>query len=187
MKQFFEFIPLIIFFVVYKMVDIYVATGSLIITTGLLLAYNYFKNGRVEKMQVITFLMVFIFGSMTLILHDDTFIKWKVTFVYVFFAIALLASQFIFKKPVIKQMLSKELTLPDNVWSNLNIAWAVFFTLLGLLNIYVAFNLSQEVWVNFKVFGLLGATLVFTVLSGIYIYQYLPKNDHQEKIEEADK
>ncbi|MEG3753855.1 septation protein A [Psychromonas arctica] len=181
MKQFFEFIPLIIFFIVYKMVDIYAATGSLIITTGLLLAYNYFKHGKVEKMHVITFLMVLIFGSLTLILHDDLFIKWKVTAVYALFAIALLASQYIFKKPIIKQMLGKEITLPENVWKNLNFAWAVFFFILGLLNIYVAFYMAEDVWVNFKVFGLLGATIVFTLISGVYIYKYLPKEEDKTK------
>ena len=180
MKQFFEFIPLIIFFIVYKMVDIYAATGSLIVTTGALLAYNYFKNGKVEKMHVITFLMVFVFGTLTLILQDDAFIKWKVTVIYALFSIALLVSQFVMKKPIIKQMLGKEITLPDKVWGNLNIAWAFFFLLLGLLNIYVAFSLPQEVWVNFKVFGLLGATLGFTVLSGLYIYKYLPNEDKKE-------
>ncbi|MEJ6078213.1 septation protein A [Vibrio sp. 1-Bac 57] len=183
MKQFFEFIPLIIFFAVYKMVDIYAATGSLIVTTGLLLAYNYFKHGKAEKMHIITFLMVLVFGTLTLILHDDVFIKWKVTVVYVLFTIALLASQFIFKKPILKQMLGKEITLPEKVWSTLNIAWAVFFLALGLLNIYVAFSLEQEVWVNFKVFGLLGATLVFTLLSGLYIYKYLPNEDKKKKVD----
>ena len=180
MKQLLDFIPLIIFFAIYKMVDIYAATGSLIITTGLVLAYSYFKNGKAEKMQVITFIMVFVFGSLTLILHDDAFIKWKVTFIYALFAIALLVSQFIFKKPIIKQMLGKELTLPASVWNNLNMAWTMFFIVLSILNVYVAFNMPQEVWVNFKVFGLLGATLVFTVLSGLYIYKYLPKTDEAE-------
>lgn len=175
MKQFFEFIPLVIFFIVYKMVDIYAATGALIIATGLMLAYNYFKNRKVEKMQLITFVMILFFGGLTLILHDDTFIKWKVTVIYALFAVALLVSQLIFKKPIIKQMLGKELKLPDNVWNNLNTAWAVFFAVLGALNVYVAFSLSQEIWVNFKVFGLLGATLVFTVLSGVYLYKYIPK------------
>ncbi|WP_409439734.1 septation protein A [Psychromonas sp. GE-S-Ul-11] len=181
MKQFFEFIPLIIFFIVYKMVDIYAATGSLIITTGLLLAYNYFKHGKVEKMHVITFLMVLIFGSLTLVLHNDLFIKWKVTAVYALFSIALLASQYIFKKPIIKQMLGKEITLPDKVWKNLNLAWAVFFFILGLLNIYVAFYMAEDIWVNFKVFGLLGATIVFTLISGVYIYKYLPKDEEKIK------
>jgi len=185
MKQLLDFIPLIIFFAIYKMVDIYAATGSLIITTGLALAYSYFKNGKAEKMQVITFVMVFVFGSLTLILHDDAFIKWKVTFIYALFAIALLVSQLIFKKPIIKQMLGKELKLPEAVWSNLNVAWAIFFIVLSILNVYVAFNLPQEVWVNFKVFGLLGATLVFTLLSGLYIYKYLPASDKTEEQAEA--
>jgi intracellular septation protein len=120
MKQFFEFIPLIIFFVVYKMVDIYAATASLMVTMGLMLAFNYFKNGKVEKMHVITFVMVLVFGSLTLILHDDVFIKWKVTAVYALFSVALLVSQFIYKKPILKQMLGKELKLPENIWNNLN-------------------------------------------------------------------
>ncbi|MFT6986996.1 MAG: intracellular septation protein [Psychromonas sp.] len=183
MKQFFEFIPLVIFFAVYKMVDIYAATASLMITTGLLLAYNYFKHGKVEKMHLITFLMVLVFGSFTLILHDDVFIKWKVTVVYALFAIALLASQLIYKKPIIKQMLGKELSLPDNIWNNLNVAWALFFAALAVLNLYVAFNLPQDVWVNFKVFGLLGVTLAFTVLSGLYLYKYLPATVEKEKKE----
>lgn len=185
MKQFLDFIPLIIFFAIYKMVDIYAATGSLIITTGLVLAYSYFKNGKAEKMQVITFLMVFVFGSLTLILHDDVFIKWKVTFIYALFAIALLVSQFIFKKPIMKQMLGKELKLPENVWNTLNIAWALLFIVLSIVNVYIAFNMAQEVWVNFKVFGLLGITLVFTFLSGLYIYKYLPKPIENEQ--ESDK
>lgn len=180
MKQFFEFIPLVIFFAFYKMVDIYAATASLMVTTGLLLAYNYFKNGKAEKMHIITFLMVLVFGSFTLILHDDVFIKWKVTVVYALFAIALLASQFVFKKPIIKQMLGKELSLPDNIWNNLNSAWALFFAALGVLNLYIAFNLPQDVWVNFKVFGLLGVTLAFTALSGLYLYKYLPASAEKE-------
>jgi len=191
MKQLLDFIPLIIFFAIYKMVDIYAATGSLIVTTGLVLAYTYFKHGKAEKMQIITFLMVLVFGSLTLILHDDVFIKWKVTFIYALFAVALLASQYVFKKSIIKQMLGKELTLPESVWTRLNLAWAAFFIILSILNVYVAFSLPQEVWVNFKVFGLLGATLVFTLLSGVYIYKFLPaskeQNELSEKEQESDK
>lgn len=77
-------------------------------------------------------------------------------------------------------MLGKELILPDKVWNTLNSAWMLFFIVLSVLNLYVAFNLSQEIWVNFKVFGLLGATLIFTVLSGVYIYKYLPQAKKDE-------
>ncbi|MFT4835479.1 MAG: intracellular septation protein [Psychromonas sp.] len=174
MKQFFEFIPLIIFFVAFKTTDIYIATGALIVSMGLMLAFSYYKNGKVEKMQAITFGMVLVFGTLTIVLHDDVFIKWKVTVVYALFSVALLLSQFFYKKPIIKQMLGKEISLPDNIWNNLNSAWAMFFAVLSAVNVYVAFSLPQETWVNFKVFGLLSVTLVFTLLSGMYIYKYLP-------------
>lgn len=185
MKQLLEFIPLVIFFIVYKMVDIYAATGALMVAMTLTFLYSYFKNGKkAEKMQIITLVMILIFGTLTLVLHDDVFIKWKVTLVYTVFAIALLVTQFIFKKPAIKQMLGKELILPDNIWNNLNLAWALFFALLGVINVYVAFNMSQEIWVNFKVFGLLGVTLLFTLLSGLYLYKHLPQASSNKIIDE---
>ena len=81
----------------------------------------------------------------------------------------------------IKQMLGKELQAPDRVWDNVNLGWVGFFTLCGLLNLYVAFNLSQEMWVNFKVFGLLGMTLVFTLLSGVYLYRHMPAEQNAEQ------
>ena len=185
MKQLLEFIPLVIFFIVYKMTDIYAATAALMISMTITFIYSYYKNGKkAEKMQIITLEMILVFGTLTLALHDDAFIKWKVTFVYAVFAIALLVTQFIFKKPAIKQMLGKEITLPDHVWNNLNLAWAIFFAVLGALNVYVAFHMSQEIWVDFKVFGLLALTLVFTALSGVYIFKYLPKKALDKKSEE---
>ena len=188
MKQLLEFIPLVIFFIVYKMVDIYAATGALMVAMTLTFIYSYFKNGKkAEKMQIVTLAMILIFGTLTLVLHDDVFIKWKVTLVYALFSIGLLVTQFIFKKPAIKQMLGKELELPEHVWSNLNLAWAIFFAVLGAVNVYVAFNMSQEVWVNFKVFGLLGVTLMFTVLSGVYLYKYLPKDNAATDENESEK
>jgi intracellular septation protein len=119
--------------------------------------------------------MVLVFGTLTLVFHNDLFIKWKVTIIYCLFALALLISQLVLKKPLVQRMLGKELTLPDKVWNNLNLAWAVFFLACGLANIYVAFWLPQSVWVNFKVFGLTALTLVFTLLSGVYIYRHMPE------------
>lgn len=175
MKQFLDFLPLIVFFAFYKLYDIYVASGALIVATALALVFTWIKYRKVEKMTLITFLMVLVFGTLTLIFHNDLFIKWKVTVIYSLFALALLISQLVLKKPLVQRMLGKELTLPDKVWSNLNLAWAVFFLLCGLANIYVAFWLPQSVWVNFKVFGLTALTLVFTLLSGIYIYRHMPE------------
>ncbi|OMQ27181.1 septation protein A [Serratia oryzae] len=174
MKQFLDFLPLIVFFAFYKLYDIYVASGALIAATALALVFTWFKYRKIEKMTLITFVMVAVFGTLTLVFHNDLFIKWKVTVIYTLFALALLVSQLILKKPLIQRMLGKELTLPDKVWSNLNLAWALFFLACGLANIYVAFWLPQDVWVNFKVFGLTALTLVFTLLSGIYIYRHMP-------------
>lgn len=174
MKQFIEFIPLIVFFAIYKFYDIYYATAALVVVTALQLLYNWLKYRKVEKMQLITFVVVAFFGSLTLIFHNDAFIKWKVTVINELFALALLISRYGFGKNLIKQMLGKELTAPDGIWDRLNLGWVGFFALCGALNLYIAFNLPQEVWVNFKVFGLLGMTLVFTLLSGLYLYRHLP-------------
>ncbi|CAI1759830.1 Probable intracellular septation protein A [Serratia quinivorans] len=175
MKQFLDFLPLIVFFAFYKLYDIYVASGALIVATALALVFTWFKYRKIEKMTLITFLMVLVFGTLTLVFHNDLFIKWKVTIIYTLFALALLVSQLVLKKPLVQRMLGKELTLPDKVWNSLNLAWAVFFLVCGLANIYVAFWLPQSVWVNFKVFGLTALTLVFTLLSGVYIYRHMPE------------
>jgi len=180
MKQILDFVPLIVFFVLYKMYDIYMATGALIVASAIQIALTYLLYKKLEKMQLITFLMVAVFGGMTIFLHDDNFIKWKVTIVYALFALGLSVSH-ILGKSAIKGMLGKEISLPEAVWSHINWAWTVFFATCALLNVYVAFNLPLDVWVNFKVFGLLAATLFFTLLTGIYIYKHLPKDDQMDE------
>lgn len=176
MKQLLDFIPLIIFFALYKMVDIYAATGALIVATAIQIAVTYFVYKKVEKMQLITFVMVAVFGGMTIFLHDDNFIKWKVTIVYAVFAIGLAVSHAM-GKSAIKGMLGKEITLPDSVWAKVTWAWVGFFAFCAALNIYVAYELPLDVWVNFKVFGLLAATFGFTLLTGVYIYKQMPKDE----------
>ena len=179
MKQFFDFIPLLVFFAVYKFYDIYTATAALMVLTVLQIAITWFTLRKLEKMHLITLAMVLVFGGFTLFFHDDAFIKWKVTVINLLFSAALLVSQFVLKKPLIKQMLGKEMQLPDAIWSRVNLAWAGFFAVAAATNTYIAFNLPQEVWVNFKVFGLLGMTLLFTVATVFYLYRHLPAE--QEK------
>ena len=180
MKQLIDFIPLIVFFTLYKFYDIYVATGALIVATAIQVAVSYFWFKKVEKMQLITFVLVTVFGGMTIFLHDDNFIKWKVTIIYLIFAIGLTVSHLI-GRSAIKNMLSKELELPDSAWAKINWAWVAFFLACAIINIYIAFRLPLDVWVNFKVFGLLVATLVYTVLTGLYIYSQTPKNKNSEQ------
>ncbi|MBO1518828.1 septation protein A [Oceanisphaera pacifica] len=172
MKQLIEFIPLIIFFAVYKTVDIYAATGALMAATCVQMLVFWLKHKRLEKMHLITLVLVMFFGGLTMFFQDDAFIKWKVTAVNGFFALGLLVSRYGFGKNLIKQMLGKEMTLPDAVWDKANVAWAAFFAVCGALNVYVAFSLPQEVWVNFKVFGLLGLTLLFTFATVLYLYRH---------------
>jgi intracellular septation protein len=171
MKQFAEFIPLIIFFAVYKTVDIYAATGALMAATCIQMLVVWLKHRKLEKMHLFTLVLVLFFGGLTMFFQDDAFIKWKVTAVNGLFAIGLLVSRYGFRKNLIKQMLGKEMTVPDTIWDKANLAWVGFFSFCGALNVYVAFNLPQEVWVNFKVFGLLGLTLLFTFATAIYLYR----------------
>ncbi|CAH0525696.1 septation protein A [Vibrio hippocampi] len=180
MKQIIDFIPLIIFFALYKMQDIYVATGALIAATAVQIVVTYFLYKKVEKMQLITFAMVTVFGGMTIFLQDENFIKWKVTIVYAIFAIGLAVSHAI-GRSAIKGMLGKEISLPDPVWTKINTAWVAFFSFCAGLNIYVAYEMPLDVWVNFKVFGLLIVTLLFTVLTGIYIYKKMDKSEQPEQ------
>jgi intracellular septation protein len=181
MKQFLDFLPLVVFFVFYKLYDIYIASGALIAASALVLAFMWIRYRKVEKVTLMTFILVAIFGSLTLYYHNAEFIKWKVTVIYSLFAIVLLFSQFVLGKPLIQRMLGKELTLPARIWNNLNIAWSLFFIACGAGNIYIAFWLPQNVWVNFKVFGLTGLTLIFTLLSGLYVYRHIPEDQKDSR------
>ena len=181
-----EYIPLVVFFIFYKFADIYWATGSLIVTSALQIIYYLIKKKPVPKRNWIFFGLIAVFGGLTIFLHDDSFIKWKVTIINLIFALALLISNYVFKKNIIKQFLAESLTLPEPVWSSLNLAWALFFATCGILNIYVAFNFDQEIWVNFKVFGLTGLTFVFAIGTILSLYKYLPTDGEEDK-KEADK
>ena len=170
MKQLLDFLPLVIFFAVYKLYDIYAATAVLIAATSIQLVITYLLYKHIEKMHLATFAMVTVFGSLTLFFHDDAFIKWKVSIVYALFATGLIVSQMM-GKPALKSMLGKEMKVDDRIWAQLTWYWVVFFTLCGLANIYIAFNLPLETWVNFKVFGLTALTLINTVITVIYLYR----------------
>jgi intracellular septation protein len=177
MHALFEYLPLVVFFIVYKFVDIYWATGSLIILAGAQIIYYLIKKETIPKRTLIFFVLIAVFGGLTIFLHDDTFLKWKVTIINLFFAIALLVSDKIFKKNIIKDFLDEALSLPDNIWGKLNLAWALFFALCAVLNLYVAFNFDQDTWVNFKVFGLTALMFVFSIGSVLLLSKHLPDDE----------
>lgn len=180
MKQLLDFIPLVVFFIFYKFYDLFAATKALMVASCIALLLVWLIQRRVEKLQLVAFGFVMVFGALTLWFHNTGFIKWKVTIIYTLFAVALLVSQYVMKKPLIKSMLGKELSLPDGVWQRLNIAWALFFFACGLLNMYIAFRLPEALWVQFKSFGLTGLTLIFTLISGFYIYRQMPEKEKEE-------
>lgn len=174
MKQFLDFIPLVIFFAVYQFTkDMVIATASLILVTALQVAFMWLRYRKVEKIHLITLAVVLVFGSLTVYLQDDRFIMWKPTIVNWILALVLLGSQWLTGKNLIRKMLEASMKLPDLVWNRLNTAWALFFIASGVLNLYVAFSFSQETWVNFKVFGLLGLTLGFAVLQIFVLSRYI--------------
>lgn len=181
MHLFLEYLPLIIFFIVNKFSDFYWATGSLIVTTALQLSFYRFKKEKIPTRHWVIFSLVLVFGGLTIYLHDDAFIKWKVTIINLFFGIALLVSHYAFNKNIIREFLGESLTLPDNIWVRLNFAWATFFTFIAGLNYYVAFNFPLDTWVNFKVFGLTGLMFAFSITSVLFLYKYMPNEETNDE------
>jgi intracellular septation protein len=126
-------------------------------------------------MQLVTLGLVVTLGGATVLLENKAFIQWKPTVVNWLFATAFLSSQFIGQKPIVQRLMESSLELPGHVWSKLNIAWVIFFTLMGIANLAVVYTLSEEAWVNFKLFGMLGCTLVFVTGQGLYLSKQLPE------------
>ena len=187
MKFLFDFFPVLIFFAVYKITDnIYHATAVLIGATILQVAYVWLKERRVERAHLITLIFVVALGGLTLIFHDDTFIKWKPTVVNWIFAVVLLGSAFIGQKNLLQRMLESNMVLPPRVWQNLNYACVLFFFLSGILNLYVAYNFSQDFWVNFKLFGLTGLTFIFILAVGLVLSRYI-QEDKPDNATSADQ
>lgn len=174
MQFLFDFFPIIAFFVAYKLTDIYVATGVIIVAVLLQTSVQWLVHRKVSSMALISAALVLVFGGLTLAIHDKAFIQWKVTVVNWLFAIGFVISQFVGEKPIIERMLGENVALERGVWRKLNLAWAAFFFLLGALNLYVAYSFDESVWVNFKLFGVIGLTLVFALGQGIWIASKVP-------------
>ncbi len=181
MKLLFDFLPIVLFFVAYKLTDIYVATGVLIVVTLIQTGWIWLRQHRVEKLPLITAGLVLVLGGATLALHDPVFVKWKPTVVNWLFAVAFVASRFIGRKPLLERMMGGQLELPAPVWVKLTFAWAIFFFAMGLANLYVAFTFDENTWVNFKLFGMLGLTLVFVLAQASYMSRHLKIDDTPSK------
>ena len=173
MKFLFDLFPVILFFIAFKFFGIYTATAVAIGATIAQIIYSKLRHGKVDNMLLISGVIITVFGGATLLLKDPTFIQWKPTVLYWLFSLTLLGAQFIFKKNPIRSFMEKQINLPNNVWAKLNLAWALLFIALGILNLYVAFNYSQDIWVDFKLFGITGIMFIFIVIQTFVLSKYL--------------
>lgn len=183
MKFLFDFFPILLFFIAYKAYDIYVATAVAIIASFVQVGWLWLQHRRVEKMHVITLLLIVVLGGATLALQDPTFIMWKPSLVNWAFAVVFIGSHFIGRKTIVQRMMEANVELPSYIWPRLNIAWSVFFIFLGFLNLYVAYNFDEATWVNFKLFGMIGLTFLFIIGQAFFIGRYIkePKSVNPEE------
>jgi intracellular septation protein len=172
MKFLFDLLPVVLFFVAFKLADIYIATAVAIATTVLQVAWLKLRRERVPGMLWASLAIIAVFGGATLALQDETFIKWKPTVLYWLFG-AVLAGAALMRRNLIRSVLSREVQLPEFVWSRLNLSWIAFFAFMGAANLYVAYNYSTDLWVNFKLFGGMGLMLLFVVAQALFLARYV--------------
>lgn len=188
MKFLFDLFPLLLFFGAFKLYDIYVATAVAIIASFGQVGYYWWRHRRFETLHLITLAVIVVFGGLTLVLHNDQFIKWKPTILYWIFAALVLGSQLLRGKTAMERMLGHQMALEPVVWRHYNLSWGVFFIIVGALNLYVAFYYApgepeavrQATWVNFKVFGLMGLTLAFALIQAVFLARHIKDPDKKE-------
>jgi intracellular septation protein len=197
MKLLFDLFPVILFFATFKFSEknpemalawiapllgtavdpkqapILLATVVVIVATVAQIAWVRFRHGKVDKMLWVSLVLVVVFGGMTLVFQDETFIKWKPTILYWVFAVSLGFAALVLKKNPIKAMLGEQLVLPEPVWTRMNLSWIAFFLCMGALNLFVAFNFPTDTWVNFKLFGGMGLLFAFVLGQGVVLSKYI--------------
>ncbi|PTT78320.1 septation protein A [Pelomonas sp. HMWF004] len=206
MKILLDFLPLILFFVAFKGAEgnpdaaaafatqhlgflvqggivgpqeapVLLATVVVMAATLAQAAILKLRGKKIDLMLWISLALVVVLGGATVWFHNETFIKWKPTGLYWAMALTLWISQAAFGKNLIQTMLSGELQLPGPVWLNLNRAWVLFFAAMGVVNLYVAYHFSTSTWANFKVFGVTGLIVLFTLAQGLYLSKHLPPEE----------
>jgi intracellular septation protein len=197
MKLLFDLFPIILFFIAYHLGDrnpeqaqallaslgiglhegakpgVFLATLVAIAATVGQIAWTWVRHRHVDTMLWLSFALIVVFGGATLFLQNEAFIKWKPTVLYWLFALALGLGPVLFERNFIRLLMEKQISLPEPVWTRLNLGWAGFFTFLGAANLMVAFSFSTDAWVNFKMFGTLGLMLVFVLLQSVYLSRHI--------------
>lgn len=172
MKILFEFFPILLFFLAFKLWGIYVATGVAMAASLVQVIATRITQKKYDWMQVVTLVLIMIFGGATIILKNERFIEWKPTILYWIFALVFLVSH-LSDKTLIERMMGSKITLPAHAWKKMSFSWIAFFTLTGALNIFVAYHFSTEIWVNFKLFGLLGLMILFVIGQSIFLSRHI--------------
>ena len=194
MKQLAEFLPIVLFFIVYQFKGdtitvgdwthtfdgIFSATAVLMAATAIHLAVSFAITRRLEKRQIWLFLAVFVFGGATLFFRNQMFIQWKPTIFNWVLAIAFGTSQFVGEKNLMQRTLGSQLQLPRQVWTRLNLIWTTNFALVGSLNLYVAYFYSEETWVSYKLYSAIGFTVLLTILTAVLVSPHLREDDSDD-------
>ncbi|MDQ5879085.1 MAG: intracellular septation protein [Pseudomonadota bacterium] len=173
MKFLFDLFPVILFFIAFKVAGIFVATAVAIVATFAQIGWVWYRHRKVDTMLWVSLVIVTVFGGATLLLQDETFIKWKPTVLYWLFAGILGGGALFMKKNLMKSLLSEQMQLPDVAWNRMNLSWIGFFVFMGIANLAVAYNFSTDDWVTFKLFGGMGLMLIFVLVQGLLLSKYI--------------
>ena len=202
MKLLFDLFPVILFFVAYKVGNSYpavsaqlaasllgglvadgqippdqapilLATAVAIVASLLQVGFRLVRRQKVEPMLWLSVVVILVFGGATIWLHDETFIKWKPTILYWLFGMILLGGRLFWQRNFLQSVLGAQIVVAPRIWEQLLWLWIVFFVVIGIVNLVVAFNVPTDLWVNFKLFGLFGLTLVFTLGIGIWLARHM--------------
>ncbi|SRR6266566_9258716 len=185
MKFLYDLFPLLLFYAAYKFSDIFTATAVAMVASLVQIGGYWWRHRRFETVHLVGLGVIIIFGGLTLFMHDSTYVKLVPTIAKWSFAAILLGAQFFAKKTPVEYLMGEQIALPAFVWRRINISWAIFFLLLGALNLYVAFFYGAEldaqtrerIWVDFKLWGVVGLSLVFVVIQALFMARYVqPKS-----------
>lgn len=181
MQLFYEIFPVFLFFLAFKFYGIYAATIVGIVTTLLQVFITRLLQKKWDKKQLITLAVFLFFGGLTLYFHNPIFVKWKPTVIFWIFSILIITTHFFTQKPLMQRLMENMLqgkgTIPRPVWYRLNSLWAVFFTTLGAINLYIAYHYSNDAWVNFKFYGVTSALIIFSIIQAVYLSRYITETE----------
>lgn len=186
MAALFDFLPIVLFFIAFKLWGIYVATATAIVATLVQSIFVWYKSKKISPLLLISLAAVILLGSATILLKNETFIKWKPTVVYLVFAAILWVSGKVWNKNLIKSAIGEKIRFPEAVWRRVNMAWVGFFLFMGGINGFVVLNFSTETWVNFKLFGLTGLLIVFVIVQSIVFSKYAGREDETSPLQNQE-